>query len=168
MYNRYNNNGYSGNNSRYNGNSNNNNGNNGHSNNNNGYANAANNRYNDNSRYNNNSNNGSNGYNSNSNNSNSNNSNNGSNSSGSFENNPKLRNIDPMKIKIIMEIKEQSKHKSMEELLPEIMKINQELNRRQMSFTKNESELLLDAIEESLSPAERQKFQMIKSFMSIS
>ncbi|MCM1272992.1 MAG: hypothetical protein NC225_02995 [Clostridium sp.] len=90
------------------------------------------------------------------------------NASGSFENNPKLKNIDPMKIKIIMEIKEQSKYKSMEELLPEIMKINQELNRRQMSFTKNESELLLDAIEESLSPAERQKFQMIKSFMSIS
>ncbi len=160
MYNRYNNNGYSGNNNRYNGNSNNNNGNNGYSNNNNGYANAVNNRYNDNNGYNNNGNNGYNG--------NSNNSNNGNNNSGSFENNPKLRNIDPLKIKIIMEIKEQSKHKSMEELLPEIMKINQELNRRQMSFTKNESELLLDAIEESLSPAERQKFQMIKSFMSIS
>ncbi len=67
-----------------------------------------------------------------------------------------------------MEIKEKSKYKSMEELLPEMMKINQELNRRQMGFTKNESELLLDAIEESLSPAEKQKFQMIKSFMSIS
>lgn len=53
----------------------------------------------------------------------------------------------------------------MEELLPEIMKINQELNRHDMNFTKQESELLLDAIEESLSPSEKQKFNMIKSFL---
>ncbi len=84
----------------------------------------------------------------------------------SFENNPKLTGIDPLKLKIILEIKNKSKNKSIEELLPEIMKINQELNRRQMNFTKQESELLLDAIEESLSPADKQKFNMIKSFMN--
>lgn len=83
----------------------------------------------------------------------------------SFESNPKLRGIDPLKLKIILEIKNKSKNKSMEELLPEIMKINQELNRRDMNFTKQESELLLDAIEESLSPSEKQKFNMIKSFL---
>lgn len=84
---------------------------------------------------------------------------------GSFENNPKLRGIDPLKLKIILEIKNKSKNKSMEELLPEIMKINQELNHRNMNFTKQESELLLDAIEESLSPSEKQKFNMLKSFL---
>lgn len=89
-----------------------------------------------------------------------------SDSSTSFENNPKLRGVDPMKLRVIMEIKEQSRHKSMEELLPEIMKINQELNRRNMNFTKDETALLMDAIEESLSPAEKQKFNMIKGFMS--
>ncbi len=86
-------------------------------------------------------------------------------SNDSFESNPKLRGIDPLKLKIILEIKNKSKNKSMEELLPEIMKINQELNRRDMNFTKQESELLLDAIEESLSPSEKQKFNMIKSFL---
>lgn len=84
----------------------------------------------------------------------------------SFDNNPKLQGVDPMKLRIIMEIREQSKHKSMEELLPEIMKINQELNRRNMNFTKDETALLMDAIEESLSPGEKQKFNMIKGFMS--
>lgn len=88
------------------------------------------------------------------------------NENASFENNPKLTGIDPLKLKIILEIKNKSKNKSIEELLPEIMKINQELNRRQMNFTKQESELLLDAIEESLSPADKQKFNMIKSFMN--
>ncbi len=85
--------------------------------------------------------------------------------SDSFDNNPKLRGVDPVKLKIIMEIREKSKTKSMEQLLPEIMKINQELNRRNMNFTKSETALLMEAIEESLSPAEKQKFNMLKSFM---
>ena len=79
-----------------------------------------------------------------------------------FEQNPKLRNIHPTKLRIINEIKEQSKYQSAEELLPQILQINQELKRR--NLTKEESALLLEAMEESMSPAERQKFQMIKSF----
>ncbi|MBQ9279266.1 MAG: hypothetical protein IJ224_11615 [Lachnospiraceae bacterium] len=81
-------------------------------------------------------------------------------------NNQKLSGIDPVKLKIIMEISEKSKNKSVEELLPEIMKINQELNRRNMNFSKNETEILMDVIEESLSPADRQRFNMIKGFLN--
>ena len=81
-----------------------------------------------------------------------------------FEQNPKLRNIHPTKLRIINEIKEQSKYQSAEELLPQILQINQELKRRNLSFTKEESALLLEAMEESMSPAERQKFKIIKSF----
>ncbi|MBP3620135.1 MAG: hypothetical protein J6J16_00060 [Lachnospiraceae bacterium] len=85
----------------------------------------------------------------------------------SFESNPKLRGIDPLKLKIIMEIKNKSKNRSMEELLPEIMKINQELNRRNMAFTKPETELLLEVIEEGLSPEEKARFNMLKGFMNM-
>lgn len=84
-----------------------------------------------------------------------------------LEQNPKLRNIHPMKIRIINEIREQSKYQSMEEMLPQIMQINQELKRRNMSFTQEESSLLMDALAESMSPAERQKIQMIKSMMNM-
>jgi len=83
-----------------------------------------------------------------------------------FANNPKLKNIDPLKLKIILEIQKNSKNKSIEELLPEIMKINQELNRRNMSFTKQETSLLLDAIEESLSPEDKKRFNMLKGFIN--
>ncbi len=83
-----------------------------------------------------------------------------------FNNNPKLKNVDPVKLKIIMEIKEKSKTKSLDELLPEIMRINKELNRRNMNFTKAETELLMEAIEESLTPDERKKFNLIKEFMN--
>ena len=45
------------------------------------------------------------------------------NSETNLADNPKLKNVDPLKLKIIMEIKAKSKNRSMEELLPEIMKI---------------------------------------------
>ena len=89
------------------------------------------------------------------------------NSNNSFDNNPKLRDVDPIKLKILTEIKERSKGKSIEELLPEIMKIHQEMNRRNMSFSKTETQILLDAIEESISPEERPKFNMLKGFMNM-
>ena len=81
-----------------------------------------------------------------------------------FEDNPKLKNMHPTKLKIINEIREQSRYHSAEEMLPQILQINQELKRRDLSFTKEESALLLEAMEESMSPAERKNFQMIKSF----
>jgi hypothetical protein len=79
--------------------------------------------------------------------------------------NPRLSSLSPLKRKIIEEISLQSKNKSIEELLPEVMKINQELNRRNMSFTREESELLMDTIEGTLSPQEKKSFAMIKSMM---
>lgn len=82
-------------------------------------------------------------------------------------NNPKLNGIAPLKLKIIMEIKAKSKNRSIEELIPEIMKINQELNRRNMSFTKKETEFLLEVIEEELSPEEKNRFKMIRGFMNM-
>lgn len=54
----------------------------------------------------------------------------------------------------------------MEQLLTEVMKINQELNRRNMSFSKQESELLMTAIGETLNPNERKRFEMIKNLMA--
>lgn len=80
-------------------------------------------------------------------------------------NDPRLKSIDPVKLKIINEIKRQSQSKTMEQLIPEIMKINKELTRRNMNFTREESSLLMDVIEDSLSPEDKKKFQMLKSFL---
>ena len=79
--------------------------------------------------------------------------------------NPMLKNINPTKLRIINEISEQSKHHSLEELLPQIMQINNELNKRNMNFTKEESNLLMKVLEDSLDSEEKAKFNMIKSFL---
>ena len=81
------------------------------------------------------------------------------------QNDPRFNEIDPMKIKIIMEIKKKSKNKSLEEMLPQIMQINQELNKRNMNFTNKETELLLEMMEEDMDPVQKQRFQFIKSMM---
>ncbi|MDD6328658.1 MAG: hypothetical protein Q4D54_01520 [Eubacteriales bacterium] len=83
-----------------------------------------------------------------------------------FYDDPRFYRIDPRKQKILKQISEQSKQYSMEQLLPQIMQINQELNRRNMNFSKEETALLMDIIEESLSPAEKTKFNMVKGFLS--
>lgn len=73
--------------------------------------------------------------------------------------------IDPVKMRIITEIQEKSKHMSMEQMLPQIMQINQELKKRNISFTKEESEILLSSIEKNLSEDDRKKFNIIRSMM---
>lgn len=79
--------------------------------------------------------------------------------------NPKLKNLDPIKLKMIMQIMEGSKGKSMEEMLPQILKINNELKKRNMEFSKSESQLLIDSLMETMSPSEKKKLMMIKSLL---
>ena len=82
-----------------------------------------------------------------------------------FENDPRLKNMSPIKRAIIGEIMRGKSNASMETMLPEIMKINNELNKRKLSFTREESQLIIDIMMENASPAEKQKIQMLKSFL---
>ncbi|RHV30991.1 hypothetical protein DXB54_09475 [Coprococcus sp. OM04-5BH] len=82
-----------------------------------------------------------------------------------FENDPRLKNMSPIKRAIIGEIMTGRSNASMETMLPEIMKINNELNKRKLSFTREESQLIIDIMMENASPAEKQKIQMLKSFL---
>ena len=82
-----------------------------------------------------------------------------------FENDPRLKNMSPIKRAIIGEIMTGRSNASMETMLPEIMKINNELNKRKLSFTREESQLIIDIMMENASPAEKQEIQMLKSFL---
>ena len=82
-----------------------------------------------------------------------------------LESDPRLSHVDPLKLKIIKEIANRSQNQSVEQMLPQIMKINQELQSRNISFTKEETALLMDVIEESLPPKDKMKFNMLKGFM---
>lgn len=88
-----------------------------------------------------------------------------SNNQSNLSQDPRLSKVDPLKLKIIREIAEKSKGKSIDEMLPQIMKINKELQARNISFSKEETSLLMDVIEESLPAKDKMKFNMLKGFL---
>lgn len=84
----------------------------------------------------------------------------------SWMNNPKLKNIDPRKMTLLLEIVKEAEGKSMEQLLPLMMGVNKRLQQQNMTFSNDESDLMLDAITKNLSPKEKAQFEMIKKFMA--
>lgn len=83
----------------------------------------------------------------------------------SFENDPRLKNISPLKMRIIKEIARNSGGSTVEEMLPEIMRINSELKRRNLSFNKNETDLIMDIMMEQMPAEDRKKISLIRSMM---
>lgn len=57
---------------------------------------------------------------------------------------PKLKEIHPKKVEIIELIIEDSKHKTMEEILPNILTASKMLSNQGLSFTQEEMKLLWD------------------------
>lgn len=82
-----------------------------------------------------------------------------------FENDARFKNLAPLKRKIILGLANGSSSKSIEQMLPEIMQLNRELQKRNLSFSKEESNLIMDIMMEQASPADKQKIAMLRSIM---
>ena len=73
-----------------------------------------------------------------------------------FFSTPEFMHLHPLKQQIMT---------SVESMIPKIMSINKELNRRNLNFTKSESRLMINILTQDMSPAEKQKIDMILSMM---
>ena len=82
-----------------------------------------------------------------------------------FENDPRLKNLMPLKRQIILELANGSHNATREQMLPQIMQLNRELQKRNLSFSKEESNLIMDIMMEQASPAERRKIAMFRNFL---
>ena len=82
-----------------------------------------------------------------------------------FENDPRLKNLMPLKRQIILELANGSHNATMEQMFPQIMQLNRELQKRNLSFSKEESNLIMDIMMEQLPLAERQKIAMFRNFL---
>lgn len=83
-----------------------------------------------------------------------------------WKNHPALKNIDPIKLRILMELFEKGQGKKPEELLPQLMRANAELNKRGMNFTSSETKLILDILKKNMSPAEQKKVELLQNMFS--
>lgn len=84
----------------------------------------------------------------------------------SWTNNPRMKNIDPRKLAVLMELIKQSEGKSMEQLLPLLMSTNKKLKDQNLTFTKDESDMMIEILTKNMSPKEKAQFEMIKKMMA--
>lgn len=85
----------------------------------------------------------------------------------SWTNNPKLRNVDPRKMAILLDFIKHAEGKSMEQLIPMFISTNKRLQQQNLSLTKEESEVIMDVLSKNMSPKEKAQFEMIKKFMAL-
>lgn len=79
--------------------------------------------------------------------------------------NPNMKNIDPRKVAILLELVKESEGKSMDKLLPLLMNVNKKLTEQNMTFNKDESDLLMEILTKNLTPKEKAQFEMIRKMM---
>ncbi len=76
-----------------------------------------------------------------------------------------FQKLNPLKQKIIKELVNNSQNASVETMIPKIMSINTELKRRNLSFTKSESRLMINILTKDMSAVDKSKIDMIMSMM---
>ena len=76
-----------------------------------------------------------------------------------LQNDPRLRNMHPLKREILFRLSHTATAMSPEQIL------NNELKKRDLSFSKAESEIVIDILSEGMSPQEKQKINMLRSFL---
>lgn len=84
----------------------------------------------------------------------------------SWTNNPKLRNVDPRKMAILLQLVKEAEGKPMEQLIPLLMNANKRLQQQNMTFSKDESDIIIDILTKNMSPKEKAQFEMIKKVMA--
>ena len=82
-----------------------------------------------------------------------------------LQNDTRLKNMHPLKREILLRLSNSQSTMTPEQMLPQLMEINQELQKRDLSFSSSESEIVLDVLSEGMSPQEKQKINMIKSML---
>lgn len=73
--------------------------------------------------------------------------------------------LHPLKKQIIEELYKSSQNTTLEMLLPKVLHINKELKKRNLSFTKEESQMLIQILTQNMSESDRNKVNMLTSFL---
>ncbi len=74
---------------------------------------------------------------------------------------PEFQNLHPVKQQIIKEMVSHTHNETPETILAKVMTVNKELSKRNLSFTKEESTLLIQVIKQTMSPADQRKVDML-------
>lgn len=81
-------------------------------------------------------------------------------------NREQLRKISPAKLRILLELMEDSKGKGPEALMPMLLQANQKMQQQGVQFTPEESKLMLDLLKQDMSPEEVKKVEMMQNMLA--
>ena len=84
----------------------------------------------------------------------------------SWMNSPKLKNIDPRKLTVLLELMKEAEGKPMDKLVPLLVNANKKLQQQNLNFSKEESEVMLDLLTKNMNPKEKAQFEMLKMMMA--
>jgi hypothetical protein len=83
----------------------------------------------------------------------------------SWINHPAMKNIDAKKLAVLVELMNEAEGKPLDKSLPILMKANAKLKSMDLSFDKDETNLILEILTKDMSPAEKQKFASMRMMM---
>ena len=81
-------------------------------------------------------------------------------------NRDQLRNISPAKLRIILDLMENSKGKGPDALMPLLLQANQKMQQQGIQCTPEESRLMLNMLKQDMTPAEVKKIEMMESILA--
>lgn len=84
----------------------------------------------------------------------------------SWSNNPKLKNIDPRKLSILLDLVKEAEGKPMDKLIPIMMNTQKKIQKQNLNFTKDESDVMLEILTKNMNATEKAQFEMIKKMMA--
>ena len=65
-----------------------------------------------------------------------------------------------------MELIKEAEGKSMDKMLPLIIKTNKKLQDQNLAFTKDESDLMIEVLTKNMSPKDKTQFEMLRTMMA--
>lgn len=80
-------------------------------------------------------------------------------------NDPALKNMHPMKLKIMTDFIHSTEGKPIAQALPALLSAKQQLTALGLSFSSEETTLLMDVISNNLSPENKSKLDAMKTFL---
>lgn len=78
-----------------------------------------------------------------------------------WKNDPRLANMDPVKLQYIETLAKQLSSQSKEQLLPALLSLQADAKKNRISFTDAETELLVSIITANMPPDEKKKIEML-------
>lgn len=83
----------------------------------------------------------------------------------SWMNHPALKNIDPRKQAILVELVNESEGKPLDKSLPCLMRASTKLKAQNLSFTPEESNLMIEILSKDMTPQDKMKLEAMKKMM---